>query len=190
MAELKITELAIPEVKIIEPTYFEDFRGYYCETYSARTMAQHGINTVFVQDNHSYSLKKGTIRGIHFQNNPKPQLKLVRCVRGRVMDYAVDLRKDSPTFKQWVGVELSAENRKQIWIPSGFGHAFITLEDNCEILYKVDELYYPELDRAIAWDDPEININWGITNPIISIKDTKAPTLAKSDVNFSVGVNR
>ena len=106
------------------------------------------------------------------------------------MDYAVDLRKDSPTFKKWVGVELSAENRKQIWIPSGFAHAFITLEDNCEVLYKVDEWYYPEYDRAIAWNDPDINIDWGITDPIISVKDTKAPTLANSDVNFSVEENQ
>ena len=189
MATLKITELELPGVKIIEPTYFEDYRGYYCETYSSRTMAQYGINTVFVQDNHSFSLKKGTIRGIHFQNNPKPQLKLVRCTRGHVMDYAVDLRKDSPTFKKWVAVELSADNRKQIWIPSGFGHAFITLEDNCEVLYKVDEWYYPEFDRAIAYNDPEIGINWGTDSPIISVKDTKAPTLALSDVNFTVGEN-
>lgn len=190
MAHLKITELDLPGVKIIEPTYFEDFRGYYCETYSSRTMQEYGLNPVFVQDNHSLSLKKGIIRGIHFQNNPKPQLKLVRCTRGRVMDYAVDLRRDSPTFCKWVAVELSEENRRQIWIPSGFGHAFITLEDNCEVQYKVDEWYYPELDRAIAWDDPDIAIDWGTTTPIISEKDTKAPTLAKSDVNFSVEENK
>ncbi len=189
MANLKITELELPEVKIIEPTYFEDYRGYYCETYSKRTMSEYGLNPEFVQDNHSLSLKKGIIRGIHFQNNPKPQLKLVRCTRGRVMDYAVDLRKDSPTFKKWVAVELSAENRKQIWIPSGFGHAFITLEDNCEVQYKVDELYYPELDRAIAYNDPEIGIDWGTDSPVISVKDTKAPTLAESDVNFTMKEN-
>lgn len=189
MAVLKITELDLPGVKVIEPTYFEDFRGYYCETYSSRTMAQYGYDTVFVQDNHSYSMKKGIIRGIHFQNNPKPQLKLVRCTCGRVMDYAVDLRKDSPTFKKWVSVELSKENRKQILIPSGFGHAFITLEDNCEVLYKVDEWYYPELDRAIAWNDPDIAIDWGTDSPIISEKDTKAPTLALSDVNFTMEEN-
>ena len=190
MANLKITELELPGVKIIEPTYFEDYRGYYCETYSKRTMSEYGLNPDFVQDNHSFSLKKGIIRGIHFQNNPKPQLKLVRCTRGRVMDYAVDLRKDSPYFKKWVAVELSAENRKQIWIPSGFGHAFITLEDNCEVQYKVDELYYPEYDRAIAWNDPEIAIDWGTDNPIISVKDTKAPTLSESDVNFTLGENK
>lgn len=191
MAVLKITELELPGVKIIEPTYFEDFRGYYCETYSSRTMAQYGLNPVFIQDNHSLSLKKGTIRGIHFQNNPHPQLKLVRCVRGRVMDYAVDLRKDSPTFKKWVAVELSEGNRKQIWIPSGFGHAFITLEDNCEVQYKVDEWYDPELDRSIRFDDPEIGIDWCVPKEdlIYSQKDTVAPLLRDSDVNFSVEEN-
>ena len=157
---MKISELQLPGVKILEPQYFEDFRGYYCETYSKRTLAEYGIKTIFVQDNHSLSLKKGTIRGIHFQNNPKPQVKLVRCTKGRVMDYVVDLRRDSPTFKKWISVELTEENHRQIWIPSGFGHAFITLQDDCEVQYKVDELYYPELDRAIAWNYPEIAIDW------------------------------
>ena len=179
----KITELGLG-VKIIEPDYFEDFRGYYCETYSKKTLEQLGIIIEFVQDNHSYSLKKGTIRGIHFQNNPKPQVKLVRCVTGRVMDYAVDLRKDSPTYKQWVCIELSKENRKQILIPHGFGHAFITLTDDCEVLYKVDNFYDPKLDRAIRWDDPEINIPWNIKEPIVSKKDIIAPNLKDSDVNF------
>lgn len=186
---MNIIELSIPGVKILEQRYFEDYRGYYCETYSKRTFFEHGIHTEFVQDNHSFSLKKGTIRGIHFQLNPKPQIKLVRCTRGRILDFAVDLRHDSPTFKQWLSVELSAANRKQIWIPSGFGHAFVTLEDNCEVQYKVDELYYPEYDRAIRWDDPEIAIEWGIKNPIISKKDMDAATLLTSDVNFSIKTN-
>lgn len=183
---MQITKLKLPEVKILEQRYFEDFRGYYCETYSKRTFQEHDLSIDFVQDNHSFSLKKGTLRGIHFQLCPKPQLKLVRCTVGRVMDYAVDLRKNSPTYKQWVSVELSAENRKQILIPRGFGHAFITLEDHCEVQYKVDELYYPEYDRAIKWNDPDININWNITNPIISEKDMKAPMLPMSDVNFTM----
>lgn len=177
-------------VKVIQPDYFEDYRGYYCETYSQRTMKSLGIDMVFVQDNHSYSIKKGTIRGIHFQNNPVPQAKLVRCTNGKVMDYAVDLRRDSPTYKQWVCVELSKENRKQILIPSGFGHAFITLTDDCEVLYKVDGLYEPKLDRSIKWDDPEINIPWGITDPIVSQKDIKAPYLKDSDCNFTMKDNK
>lgn len=190
MATLKITELELAGVKIIEPTYFEDFRGYYCETYSSRTMKQYGLEPVFVQDNHSLSLKKGIIRGIHFQINPKPQMKLVRCTRGHIMDFVVDLKRDSPTFKKWVSVELSEENRKQIWIPNGYGHAFITLTDNCEVQYKVDEWYYPEYDRAIIWNDPDIAIDWGTDSPIISEKDTKAPTLAQSDVNFTMELNQ
>lgn len=186
---MKITQLKLPGVKILEPKYFEDYRGYYCETYSKRTMEENGIDTVFVQDNHSLSLKRGIIRGIHFQNNPKPQIKLVRCTRGRIMDFAVDLRKDSLTFRKWIGVELTAENHKQIWIPSGFGHGFIALEDNCEVQYKVDELYSPDLDRAIKWDDPDIDIDWGITTPVISQKDIDAPSLHESDVNFTMESN-
>lgn len=186
---MKITELEIPGVRILEPKYFEDYRGYYCETYSKRTLAEYGIDVEFVQDNHSFSIKKGTLRGIHFQNNPVPQIKLVRCTRGRVKDVVVDLRRDSPTFRHWLAVELSAENRRQIWIPSGFGHAFLTLEDNCEVQYKVTGLYEPSLDRAIRWDDPEIAVDWGISDPIISVKDTKAPTLVESDVNLSMELN-
>lgn len=187
---MRIVELDLPGVKILEPRYFEDYRGYYCETYSSRTLHNLGIDTVFIQDNHSFSLKKGTIRGIHFQLNPKPQAKLVRCTRGRIMDFVVDLRADSPTYKKWIKVELSEENRKQILIPRGFGHAFLTLTDNCEVLYKVDEWYYPEFDRAIKWDDPDIAIDWGTTEPIISEKDAKAPSLRGSDANFSVEDNK
>ena len=187
---MKITELSLKGVKILEPHYFEDYRGYYVESYSARTLKnEFGIDTIFVQDNHSFTLKRGTIRGIHFQINPKPQLKLVRCTRGKIKDVVVDLRYNSPTFKQWIAVELSADNRKQIWIPNGFGHAFITLEDNCEVQYKVDEFYYPEYDRAIAWNDPEINIDWNIENPIVSQKDMNAPKLKDSDVNLSMELN-
>ncbi len=181
---MKISKLEIDDVMVLEPKYFEDYRGYYSEVYSARTLRDLGIHDVFVQDNHSFTLKKGTIRGIHFQNDPTSQIKLVRCTRGRVLDFAVDLRKNSPTYKKWVSVELSETNHKQIWIPHGFGHAFITLEDNCEVLYKVTEFYSPADDRAIAWNDPEINLPWPIKDPIVSIKDINAPTLEKSDVNF------
>ncbi|MFR4988457.1 dTDP-4-dehydrorhamnose 3,5-epimerase [Anaerotruncus colihominis] len=188
---MEIIELELAGVRLLQPKYFEDYRGYYCETYSARTLReQFGIETVFVQDNHSMTLKKGTIRGIHFQINPKPQQKLVRCTRGKVMDYVVDLKKDSPTFKKWISVELSEDNRKQIWIPNGYGHAFLTLTDHCEVQYKVDEFYAPEYDRAIAWNDPELALDWGsITDPIVSAKDMAAPTLEKSDVNFTIKEN-
>ncbi len=186
---VEIHDTKVPGVKILKPQYFEDYRGYYCETYSARTLRQLGICVTFVQDNHSFTLKKGTIRGIHFQNNPCPQIKLVRCTRGSILDVAVDLRKDSPTFMQWDATVLSAENRQQIWIPSGFGHGFLTLEDNCEVQYKVSSFYEPELDRAIAWNDPDIAVNWGIDAPIVSVKDVKAPRLRDSDVNFTMALN-
>lgn len=184
MAISKMIELALPGVKLIEPTYFEDFRGYYCETYSARSLYELGIEDVFVQDNHFLSLKRGTIRGIHFQNNPAAQAKLIRCTRGSLFDVAVDLRKGSPTYKKWLSVILSAENRKQLYIPKGFGHICMSLVDNTEVQYKVDALYAPKLDRAIAWDDAEIAIQWPPIEVIVSPKDAAAPPMAKSDVNF------
>jgi dTDP-4-dehydrorhamnose 3,5-epimerase len=186
---MKITELGLPGVKILEPLYHEDYRGYYAESYSARTLEEHGIRNVFVQDNHSFTLSKGVIRGIHFQNNPKPQVKLVRCSGGTVLDVAVDLRRDSLTFKKWVSVVLSAANRKQILIPNGFGHAFLTLTDDCEVLYKVDEFYEPRCDRAIQWNDPDLAIAWPVKDPVVSKKDTDAPMLKDSDVNLTMEAN-
>lgn len=186
MSNLIVTELEISDVKVLKPKYFEDFRGYFCETFSARAMQELGLNSVFVQDNHSFTKDKGTIRGIHCQKDPHCQLKLLRCTRGRIMDYAVDLRTDSPTYKKWVCTELSEENRAQIYIPKGFGHAFITLTDNCEVQYKTDEFYYPECDRSIAWNDPDIAIDWHCDDPIVSEKDMRAPKLKDSDVNFFV----
>lgn len=183
---MKITELELQGVFVLEPTYFEDYRGYYCETYSSRTMKDFGIDTVFVQDSHSFTREKNTVRGIHFQNNPKAQIKLVRCTRGKIMDYVVDLRKKSNTYMKWISVELSEENRKQIFVPVGFGHAFITLTDNCEVLYKFDDFYEPSLYKAISWKDPQINIEWGIEDIIISEKDGNAPFLKDSDVNFEI----
>ena len=185
---LKVIETDIPEVRIIEPEYFLDSRGYFCETYSSRAFADIGITTVFVQDNHSYSALKGTIRGHHFQNNPKSQAKLVRCVRGIILDVAVDLRKNSPTYKRWVSAELSEENHRQMLIPSGFSHGFMTLADHCEVFYKVDEFYHKEYDRSIIWNDPEIAVNWGIADPVLSDKDRNAPLLKDSDVNFVYAV--
>ena len=186
---MKVTELAISGVKILEPVQHEDYRGHYAETYSARKLNEAGITNVFVQDNHILTLTKGVIRGIHFQNNPKAQVKLVRCTNGTVLDVVVDLRRDSQTFKKWLSVVLSKENHKQIFIPNGFGHALLTLTDNSEILYKVDEFYEPVYDRAIQWNDPEIGITWPITNPIVSKKDSDAPLLKDSDVNFTMRVN-
>jgi len=186
---MRITDTALPGVKIIEPTYHEDYRGYYAETYSVSRFAEHGFDKIFVQDNHAYTFKKDTIRGIHFQNNPVPQTKLVRVTAGAIWDVVVDLRSDSPHFKKWIAVVLSAQNKKQIWVPAGFGHAILTLTDDCEVLYKVDNLYDPSLDRAIQWNDPDIAITWPISKPIISQKDINAPFLAESDVNFSIKEN-
>lgn len=181
---MKVTKLAIEDVLIIEPDVFSDFRGYFYESYSRKRLAEIGINDDFVQDNHILSLKRGTIRGIHFQNSPMSQAKLLRCTRGRIMDYAVDLRKGSPTYKKWVCAELDAENKKQIYIPKGFGHACIALVDDTEVQYKVDEFFSPENDRAIVWSDPELAIDWGMDTIIVSDKDKNAPMLKDCDVNF------
>ncbi len=171
-------------VMLLTPRVFYDDRGYYMESYSKRSLQEIGIETVFVQDNHLLSLKRHTIRGIHFQNAPHAQAKLLRCTKGRIVDFAVDLRRGSPTYKRYVSVELDADSKRQIYIPRGFGHVCMSLVDDTEVQYKVDELYWPEYDRAIAYNDPEIGIDWGDIVPIVSSKDRKAPKLCDSDVNF------
>ncbi len=180
-------ETRIPGVYIIEPKVFGDHRGYFMETYSTSAFRELGIDNVFVQDNQSFTAQKGTLRGIHFQNAPMAQTKLVRVTRGAVLDVAVDLRRDSPTYKQWIGVELSAENKRMLYIPRGFGHGFVTLTDDVEFCYKVDNLYSRECDRGIKFDDAEIGVEWGIVDPILSEKDSKSPLLCDSDCNFIYG---
>lgn len=174
---MKITKTKLDGVVIIEPEVFGDNRGFFMESWNKKKMEDAGLFYDFVQDNHSKSTVKGTLRGIHFQKGEKAQAKLVRCVKGAVLDVAVDLRKNSQTFKQWVGVELSAENKKQLLIPRGFGHGFVTLTDDVEFLYKADNYYAPEADAGIRWNDPEIGVEWGIDNPILSEKDKKNPFL-------------
>jgi len=174
---MKVLETKLPGVYIIEPRVFGDGRGWFMETYHKLKTPQIGCE--FVQDNHSLSVQKGTLRGIHFQYPPMEQAKLVRCIRGAIMDYAVDLRPDSAAYKQWVCVELSAENKKQLFIPRGFGHAVVTLTDGTEILYKTDNYYSPEHDGAVLWSDPDIGIDWGMDEPILSDKDRNAPLLCK-----------
>jgi dTDP-4-dehydrorhamnose 3,5-epimerase len=171
-------------VKIIEPDVFADQRGWFFESYSAWKMDQLGISVIFVQDNHSYSERKGVIRGLHFQNEPMAQSKLVRCTHGSVMDCAVDIRIGSPDYRKWVSVELSSTNKKMLFIPKGFAHGFLTLEDDSEIQYKVDNFYSKEHDRSIRFDDPEIGIDWGVSEPLLSDKDAAAPLLSESDCNF------
>ena len=184
---MKRIDTALPGVCILEPVVHGDHRGYFMETYSQKTLADLGIDNVFVQDNQSFSAKKGVLRGIHFQNGPMAQAKLVRANRGAVLDVAVDLRKGSPTYCQWVAVELSEENRRMLFIPRGFGHGFVTLTDNVEFCYKVDNLYSKECDRGIRFNDPAIGVDWGIADPILSEKDTTSPLLKDSDCNFTYG---
>ena len=174
---MKITKTKLDGVIIIEPDVFGDNRGFFMESWNKKKMEEAGFYYDFVQENHSKSTIKGTLRGIHFQKGDKAQAKLVRCVKGAVLDVAVDLRKNSPTFKQWVGVELSAENKKQLLIPRGFGHGFVTLTDDVEFLYKADNYYAPEADAGIRWNDPDIGVKWCVENPILSEKDKKNPLL-------------
>ncbi len=181
-------ETPLAGVYLIEPKVFGDHRGYFMETYSRKTFEALGITTEFVQDNQSFSAQRGTLRGLHFQLAPKAQAKLIRVLRGAVLDVAVDLRKESPTYKQWFAVELSAENKKMLFIPRGFAHGFKTLTDDVEFCYKVDNLYSPEHDRGIRFDDPSIGVDWGEVNPeLLSAKDRTAPTLDESDCNFIYG---
>ena len=186
---MKKIDSELPEVYIIEPQVFGDHRGWFMETWSEAKYKKLGINKCFVQDNHSFTAKKGTLRGLHFQNNPMAQCKIVRCIAGAVMDVAVDIRKGSPNYLKWVAVELSAENKLQLFIPRGFAHGFLTLTDNVEFVYKVDNLYSMECDRSIRFDDPTIGVDWGISNPILSKKDLNAPLLANSDCNFVYETN-
>ncbi len=185
---MKRIDTKLPGVCIIEPDVHGDKRGYFMETYSTRSFADMGIHTVFVQDNQSFSAQKGILRGIHFQNAPMAQAKLVHVTRGAVMDVVVDLRKGSPTYCQWVTVELSEENKRMLYIPRGFGHGFRTLTDNVEFCYKVDNLYSKEHDRGIRYNDPAIGVDWGeVREELLSQKDTVSPLLSDSDCNFVYG---
>ncbi len=181
---MKAIETGIEGLVVIEPDCHGDHRGWFMETYSKPKFEALGITCEFVQDNQSYSAQKGTLRGLHFQKNPMAQSKLLRCTRGKILDVAVDIRKNSPTYKKWYAVELSAENKKQFFMPRGMAHGFVTLTDDVEVQYKVDAVYAPDCDRSIRFDDPEIGVDWGVTEPILSEKDLKAPLLADSDADF------
>lgn len=181
---MKFVQTDIKDLIIIEPNVFGDSRGWFSESYNKNIFEKHNINIEFVQDNHSFSAQKGVLRGLHFQNTPFAQTKLVRCTKGRIWDVAVDLRKSSPTYLKWFGLELSAENHKLLLVPQGFAHGFVTLEDNTEVQYKVDNVYDKPSDRSIKYDDPLIGIQWPLVNVILSDKDKNAPLLKDSDVNF------
>ncbi|MEG0614424.1 MAG: dTDP-4-dehydrorhamnose 3,5-epimerase [Oscillospiraceae bacterium] len=181
---MKILETPLKDVFIIEPDVFGDERGWFFESWSEQKMLNNGFNYNFVQDNHSFSSKKGTLRGLHCQIGDFAQAKLVRCARGAVLDVAVDVREGSPTFKKWTSVVLSKENFRQFLIPRGFLHGFLTLTNDVEFLYKADNGYCPESDRSVLWSDPDISIDWNFSAPIISEKDKNAPFLIDSDIHF------
>lgn len=180
---MKLSDTRISEVKIIRPTFFEDDRGFFFESFNQKHFEEAiGFKVTFVQDNHSKS-SKGVLRGLHYQLPPRAQGKLVRVVQGEVFDVAVDVRKSSPTFGQWVGEILSGENKKQLWIPAGFAHGFITLTDTAEFLYKTTDYYAPECERSIWWNDESIGINWPTNlTPVVSSKDAEASNLRSADV--------
>jgi len=180
---VKVFDTALPGVKLIEPRVFNDDRGFFFESWNARAFAAAGIDASFVQDNHSRSAK-GVLRGLHYQIQC-PQGKLVRVVSGAVFDVAVDLRRSSKTFGRWVGYELSAENKWQAWIPPGFAHGFLSLQDDTELLYKCTDFYSAQAERSLIWNDPDIGIAWPLNvvgKPLLSDKDAAAKTLAEAEV--------
>ncbi len=180
---MNVMRLALPDVLLIEPRVFADDRGYFYESFNARTFAAvTGLDVTFVQDNHSRS-SKGVLRGLHYQLSPYGQGKLVRCPAGAVLDVAVDIRRSSPTFGQWVAEELSADNKKQLYVPVGFAHGFLALTEGAELLYKTTDFYDKASERSIRWDDPDIALGWpaGIA-PLLAPKDAAAPLLRDADI--------
>jgi len=178
---MKVTAQAIPDVLLIEPARYGDERGFFSEVWKRAALQAAGLDVDFVQDNHSLSRQVGVLRGLHFQRPPTAQAKLIRVVRGRILDVAVDIREGSPTYGRHVAVELSAANWRQLWVPRGFAHGFMTLEADTEVLYKVDAPYDPATDSGIAWDDPALAIAWPVPSDglILSDKDRRAPRLAE-----------
>lgn len=183
---MQLETTPLPGLVVLEPKRFGDDRGFFSESWNARTMAGQGLDYAFVQDNHSLSAATGTLRGLHCQVNPHAQAKLVRCGRGSLYDVAVDIRRGSPTYGAWFGIELSFENGRQLMIPAGFLHGFVTRTPDTEIVYKCTDFYAPEADRSVRFDDPAIGIDWdlGDTPPILSAKDAAAPRLSDLDHNF------
>jgi dTDP-4-dehydrorhamnose 3,5-epimerase len=177
---MKIERLEITDVLLLTPTRHADPRGFFSETFRADALSAHGMDATFVQDNQAYSAQKGVLRGLHFQVPPHAQGKLVRCTRGAILDVGVDIRVGSPTYGRHVAIELSEANWHQLWVPPGFAHGYVTLQDDCEVVYKVTDYYAPECDRGIAWDDPALGIDWRVPadGVVLSDKDKKHPRLA------------
>jgi dTDP-4-dehydrorhamnose 3,5-epimerase len=183
---MQTRRLSIPDVVLIEPVRHGDARGFFSEVWRADTLAGLGIEATFVQDNHAYSAERGVLRGLHYQAPPSAQGKLVRCPRGRVLDVAVDIRAGSPTFGRHVTAELSADNWRQLWAPPGFAHGYLTLEPDCEVLYKVTSAYDPTREGGIAWDDPDLAIDWGLPaeSLVLAARDRAHPRLVDAPVVF------
>jgi dTDP-4-dehydrorhamnose 3,5-epimerase len=186
---MQIEDTPLAGLRVITPSRFVDHRGFFSESYNRNLLADHGITIDFIQDNHSLSRTRGTVRGLHFQAPPRAQDKLVRCGRGALFDVAVDIRKSSPSYGQWFGTELSFENGKQMLVPAGFAHGFVTLEPDTEIIYKCSNTYAPDTEGALRWDDPDIGIAWPITDfdPILSDEDSVASGIAGFASPFTSG---
>lgn len=174
---MNLIKTKLKDAYILEPKVFGDHRGFFMETYNAKLLDEQGFSFNFVQDNHALSKESSVLRGLHYQLEPFAQTKIVRVTKGAVYDVILDIREGSPTYGQWEGFILSEDNKRQLLVPRGFAHGYCTLVENTEFLYKVDNYYSPDHDRGIAWDDPELNINWPTSNPILSDKDTKHPNL-------------
>jgi len=176
---MKFSPTTLAGLWLIELEPREDERGFLARTYCENEFAQQGLNTRWPQCNLTLTKKRGTIRGMHFQADPQPEIKLIRCAAGNIFDVLVDVRRDSPTFGKWSGFELSAENRRQLYVPGGFAHGFQCLADNCEVFYQMSEFYVPELARGLFWDDPAVGIRWPLSDALISERDRNLPALAK-----------
>jgi dTDP-4-dehydrorhamnose 3,5-epimerase len=181
---MQVIQTKLAGIHIVEVEVHGDHRGFFMESYNSQKFKEFNIHYSFIQDNHSLSVETGVLRGMHYQLNPKSQTKLVRVISGAIYDVVVDIRRNSSTFGQWVGVILSESNKRQLLIPKGFAHGFCTITPNSQVVYKVDEYYSPECDRGILWNDPAIGIDWPTSNPILSDKDKKHPLLKDAEINF------
>jgi len=181
---VKVIETALDGVKIIEPKVFRDSRGFFMESFNYEQFQEHGLEYNFIQDNHSLSLDKHVIRGLHYQLNPHAQTKLIRVITGAIYDVAIDIRQDSPTFGKWIGITLSDNNYRMLLVPKGFAHGFCTLTANTHVQYKVDDYYSPKNDKGIIWNDPTLAIDWPTSSPVLSEKDVNQPLLENAEINF------
>ncbi|WP_019635706.1 dTDP-4-dehydrorhamnose 3,5-epimerase [Paenibacillus fonticola] len=181
---MKSTPLKLADAFLLEPVVHGDHRGFFMESFNEQVMKQLGVNYNFIQDNQSLSAEPGVLRGLHYQLNPKAQTKLIRVLTGAIYDVILDIRRNSPTFGQWIGVILSEHNKRQLLVPRGFAHGFCTLVPNTQVFYKVDEYYSPEHDRGILWNDPALNIDWPVSEPLLSDKDRNHPTFSDAEMNF------